>query len=121
MFQSGLRRAQVAQNSAKLRELQQLSTQATQLIEQQSISAYTAARGSHPNILLSKEAALAASKNFQSVQEKYSQGTSTIIDLLDAQEVLLNAELRAAIAVYSYLKDVLSLNCGMYFTYIIVS
>ena len=45
----------------------------------------------------------AASRNYELVLDAYRQGTVTILDLLDAQTVALNANLDAANAVYVYL------------------
>jgi outer membrane protein TolC len=55
------------------------------------------------NIDLSQDAAEAAGRNFELVQDSYSRGAASIIDLLDAQNTALIAELRAANAIYDFL------------------
>ncbi|UCC85495.1 MAG: TolC family protein [Gemmatimonadota bacterium] len=55
------------------------------------------------NIGLSRDAADAARNNFELVQDSYSRGAASIIDLLDAQNTALIAELRAANAIYDFL------------------
>ncbi len=55
------------------------------------------------NIDLAREAARAASRNYELMLDAYRQGTVTILDLLDAQTEALNANLDAANAVYVYL------------------
>jgi outer membrane protein TolC len=55
------------------------------------------------NIELSRDAAQAARNNFELVQDSYSRGATSIIDLLDAQNTALIAELRAANAVYEFM------------------
>lgn len=55
------------------------------------------------NIDLSRDAAVAARNNFELVQDSYSRGAASVIDLLDAQNTALIAELRAANAIYDFL------------------
>ena len=55
------------------------------------------------NIDLSRDAAEAARNNFELVQDSYSRGATSIIDLLDAQRTALIAELQASNAIYDFL------------------
>jgi outer membrane protein TolC len=55
------------------------------------------------NIELSRDAARAARNNFELVQDAYGRGAASIIDLLDAQNTALIAELRAANAIYDFM------------------
>jgi outer membrane protein TolC len=59
------------------------------------------------NIDLSRDAAEAARNNFELTQDSYSRGASSIIDLLDAQNTALIAELQAANAIYDFLIELM--------------
>ncbi|MGD8700590.1 MAG: TolC family protein [Gemmatimonadales bacterium] len=59
------------------------------------------------SIDLSRDAADAARRNFELVQDSYSRGVSSIIELLDAQNNALVAELRASNAVYDFLIELM--------------
>ena len=63
--------------------------------------------GSLANIDLSNDAAEASANNFQLVQDSYSRGVASIIELLDAQNASLVAEELAASAVYDFLIDLM--------------
>ena len=66
-------------------------------------------RASYPSIKLSRDALDAAKNNLVLVTDSYVQGIKSIIDLLDAQNQALNAELGAANAVYDFLIDLMGL------------
>ena len=60
---------------------------------------------SHLCIGLAREGADAAGNNLELVSDAYSQGLVSIIDLIDAQNAALVADLSAATAVYDFLVD----------------
>ena len=62
---------------------------------------------SYPGIRLSRDAAEAARKNLDLVKDSYSRGVMSILDLLDAQNASLVAELGAANAVYDFIVDLM--------------
>ena len=66
-------------------------------------------QASSANIGLSKEAASAAAKNLELVTDAYAQGTVSIIELLDAQNQSLSADLSANNAVYDFIADALNM------------
>ena len=59
--------------------------------------------GSYAQIDLAEQAAAAGSRNFELVQSGYSQGAVNIIDLIDAQNAALTAELSRATAVFEFM------------------
>lgn len=61
------------------------------------------------NITLSKQAADAGAKSLDLVQDSYEKGLVSIVQLLDAQNAALTAELSAASAVYEYFISYLNL------------
>jgi outer membrane protein TolC len=85
-----------------------LQHQATaELVEQRIRSALIRARGALTAIRLSREAADAARSNLEVVRDAYSRGTVSILDLLDAQNAALVAELRAATGVYDFVSELM--------------
>jgi len=65
------------------------------------------------NINLSKQAAAAAAKSLNLVQDSYEKGLVSIVQLLDAQNAALTADLSAANAVYEYFSSYLNLERSM--------
>ena len=105
LFEGGARSAEKVR---ALEQLEQLRTQrgsTSQKIEQRIRSAAHRAGFSYAAIDLAKKAFQAASRNFELVQDSYRQGVLSIIDLLDAQNAALTADLARANAVYSFLID----------------
>lgn len=64
---------------------------------------------SRTNIAFSKTASENASKNFDLVQGAYTQGSATIIQLLDAQNASLQSKLAYALSIYEYLQAYIGL------------
>ncbi|UCF20298.1 MAG: TolC family protein [Gemmatimonadota bacterium] len=79
-----------------------------QRVEQRVRSALHAMGASLANIDLSEEAADASENNFRLVQESYSRGAASIIQLLDAQNAARVSEQLAASAVYDFLIDLMT-------------
>lgn len=65
------------------------------------------------NIRFSRQAAEAGAKNFELVRDAYEKGLASIVELLDAQNAAITAELSAANAVYAYLIGNLNLERAM--------
>jgi outer membrane protein TolC len=85
-----------------------LNRQATaQRIEQSILFSINLIRASFPSIQLSRDAAVSSDKNLQLVTDSYERGIVSIIDLLDAQNQALGANLDAANAVYNFLVDLM--------------
>jgi outer membrane protein TolC len=70
-------------------------------------STLEAARGSYPGIGLSRQAAAAAARNLELVSDAYARGAVSILEVLDAQNAALNADLQAASAAYDFLIDLM--------------
>lgn len=78
-------------------------------IEQRIRSAVLKTQASSPSIELSRDAADAARKTLDLVQDSYGRGVVSILDLLDAQNNAVIAEQVASNAVYDFLIDVMDL------------
>lgn len=72
-------------------------------------SALENVRGSMQNIGLSTDAEEASVKNFEIMQDSYSEGRVTITQLLDAQKAAISARLNKANATYIFVNDVVTL------------
>ena len=106
LYEGGLREAEFAGQRAEIRQLAAQRQRALQLIEQSALTSLNGLTSEHPRIRLGRVALDAAEKNYDSVRNKYSQGAASILDLLDAQGALLRQRQEAALAVYSYLQEV---------------
>lgn len=104
-----LRKAEMSQIQAGVKELQAQEKQATYLIQQRAMSSCYNMAASHPGMRLSRKARIAAEKNFKAVQDQYSVGQANIVQLIDAQSSMLNQEQAEMAAQYGYLKDIVSL------------
>ncbi len=107
LFTSGARSAQKVQASEQLIGLQLRYQAVAELVEQRIRSALFRTRSARTAIRLTREAASAARSNLDVVRDAYSRGTVSILDLLDAQNAALIAELRAATSVYDFVSDLM--------------
>ncbi len=103
LFAGGERAAEVARLKEDLAELRLTRESVAQKVEQRMRSALYASRAASQGIDLSRRAAAAAGRNLELVTDAYARGAVSIIDLLDAQNAALLAELGAANAVYDFL------------------
>lgn len=107
LFEGGSRFAETSQASEELEQLRIDRGALAERIEQRIRSALHIAGASYAGIALSQDAAEAARKNLDLVTDSYSRGAVDILDLLDAQNAALLADLAAANAVYDFLIDLM--------------
>jgi outer membrane protein TolC len=81
----------------------------TEKIEQRILSAIYLTGTSFASIEQAREAAEAANKSLEIVQNAYTQGAVSILRLLDAQNAAFNADQVAANAVYDFLIDMMEM------------
>ena len=121
IFQGGLRKQQVQQTQIQLQQLdltrKNVQNQLELAIRSNMENIYVA----YSRMDLSREAATAAAKNFDIVQDSYNQGQVNITTLIDAQNNTLQSELNANNAVYSFILDFLSLERSIGFFYFLAS
>ncbi|MFO0724743.1 MAG: TolC family protein [Myxococcota bacterium] len=101
---SDLRRAE-----AELAKHQAALSSAQEKIEQRVRSAAFQVASSHPGVALARASAESAQKGFAIAQEAYGSGALGVLELLDAQNVALIAELLAVNAKYEFMSDELGL------------
>ena len=109
LFEGGAKRANYRQAKEELARVKIERDSVAQGIEQRIQSAINLTRASYPGIRLSQDAADAAQGNLKLITDSYARGIKSIIDLLDAQNLVLVADQRAANAVYDFLVDLMSL------------
>ena len=108
LFQGGALRARRTQTEIELDELTLQREATRQRVEQRVRSAMHGAMASWAGIDLAQQAAEAARNNFELVADGYGEGLVDIINLLDAQNQALTADLAAATAVYDFLSDLMA-------------
>ena len=109
LFEGGAKGAKFRQTKEELSRLKSEFKAAAQRIEQKVHNAINLTRASYPGIQLSQDAADAAQGNLKLITDSYARGIKSIIDLLDAQNLVLVADQREANAVYDFLVDLMSL------------
>jgi outer membrane protein TolC len=105
LYTGGQRRATKNRTREQLRGLQRDRDELAQQIELRIRISMFSIAASWNNIQLSREAAVASTKNLDLVTDAYAKGVISIQDLLDAQNSALTAELQASNAVFDFLLD----------------
>lgn len=112
----GLNRLADAKRTRRELSQQQIERMAlAQRIDQQVRTALHNAGASFVNIRLQRQSAEAARKNLQVVQDSYGQGALSYLNVIDAQDAALEAELQAANAVFDFLSDLMAVYRAMSF------
>ncbi len=105
LFAGGQRFATRSRATEELHRARIERDAAAERIAQRVRAALHAAGASRAAIRLSRDAAEAAKNTVDLVTDQYSRGVVDILDLLDAQNAALSADLAAANAVYDFLVD----------------
>ncbi|MCP4200866.1 MAG: TolC family protein [bacterium] len=105
LFTGGLLGAEKIQAEIDLERLRLERTAAEERIEQRIRTALERTRASFVGIGLANQAAEAGRANLELVEDSYSRGVASLLDLLDAQTAALNAEEQAANALYDFMID----------------
>ncbi|MCP5098504.1 MAG: TolC family protein [Chloroflexi bacterium] len=109
LFKGGGISKRIAEDQFTLRQLQLELADLQRSIEQNIRAQLHNARASKLSIDLRHASAIATAKNLDLVQDSYSQGEADVINLIDAQNSLINANLRASQSVYQFLIDLMNL------------
>ncbi len=107
LYEGGRRAAALGRNREEMIQLETEQRATEERVAQRILQALNNTRASYPSINLSRDAVDAARRNLQLVTDSYVEGIKSVIDLLDAQNQSLNAELGAANAVYNFLIDLM--------------
>jgi outer membrane protein TolC len=112
LFEGGGINADVRQALSEKVKLKKQLHDTTRKMELNLRSVILDLRVKSANLRLTKEAAEAADKNFELVQDSYSKGAVSIVSLLDAQNAALAANQSAANSVYEYFISLLEVERG---------
>jgi len=109
VFLGGAQRARLKLAREELQRTTLERDATRQRIEERLRSAVYQTGASYLGIELAQDAAAAAQRNLELVQERYGEGIAGILVLLDAQNQALLAELAAANAIFDHLVDLMRL------------
>ena len=101
----GANKARRLQAGEELAALRLDHRNARSKLAQRALAALDVATASFSTLSLRREAADAAHRTQELVQDAYSRGAASILDLLDAQNHALTAELVAKTSVFDFLDD----------------
>ena len=109
IFEGGARAEDEKLNVSEVARLEKEIIDARQVIERRVRSSVRAIEGSFPSIGYLNAAAEAARRNFEIVQDRYTEGLVNVTDLLDAQNDHFTTERTARGAQYAFLLDMVAL------------
>lgn len=121
LFQGGQRKFDLEQTRLNVLQLQDQRANTRNLLELQIRSALETAGASFSRVELSENAANAARKNFEIVQDSYAQGLVNITALIDAQNSTLQTELSAVNAVYTFIADFINVERAIGYYYFLAT
>jgi len=105
LFAGGSRGAREIQAEIDLERLRLERSAVEERVEQRIRTALERTRASFVGIELANQAAEAALANLDLVEDSYSRGAASLLDLLDAQTAALNSEELATNALYNFMID----------------
>jgi outer membrane protein TolC len=108
VFEGGAKFAGLDQARAALESLRTQRRATAQSLDQTIRAAFAQASGSYESVPFAHREVAAARKNFELVDQSYTLGVDSMLDLLDAQQQLLSAELTLNDATYGFLEDLIN-------------
>lgn len=108
LYQGSRISAERSQASIELQRLKLQYQQTTEQLETDTRNSVLQAGASKLNIEYAQSSAAASEETLELVTDAYVRGTSSYIDLIDAQNSYLTARLASANAVYTHLLDLIS-------------
>lgn len=108
IFQGNSRRIEQQQTEVGIMQLEDQVGDLKNKLELQVRANLQRAGASFSNLELSRQAAVAATKNFEIAQDNYQQGLLNITSLIDAQNAYLEADINATNAAYTFIADFLA-------------
>ncbi len=121
LFQGGKRSLNVQRTELNLLQLENQRADVRNQLEFRIRATMETVAASFSRMELSREAADAGRKNFEIIQDSYSQGIVNITTLIDAQNASLQTELSAVNAIYTFVLDWLELERSIGFYYFTAS
>lgn len=113
LFRGGGKLFDLRKAQAQMNQLEETRRRTAQSVEQRARNVMLSLESTYPSMQLQQTAADFARRNLDVIKDKYARGAVSILDLLDAQNQSFVASQNAAIAVYSYLRDVYEMQRAM--------
>ena len=105
IFEGGKKRAETRRASIEQTKITWQKEELLSTLEQGIRSNVQLLKASYRDLDLSENAAKAASDNFKIVQDAYSQGMVSVVELIDAQNMMIQTRLKAKNVHYQYILD----------------
>lgn len=105
LYSGGARRAAQGRATAELEKLRAKRRETADNVEGRIRAALLKARASQDSLREARDASTTALASLEGAVKAYRDGSATLVDLLDAQNAALAAELGAAGAVHAFLTD----------------
>lgn len=105
IFEGGRKRAEVQRTAIEQEKISWQKDDLLNNIEKGLRTNVQRLKASYKELELAQEAALAADDNYKIVQAAYAQGVTTVVQLIDAQNMMTRSKYMAASAYYQYILD----------------
>lgn len=105
VFEGGRKRAEVQRTTIEQEKIAWQKDDLLNNIEKGLRTNVQRLKASYKGLELAQEAARAANDNYKIVQAAYAQGVTTVVQLIDAQNVMTRSKYMAASAYYQYILD----------------
>jgi outer membrane protein TolC len=109
LFNGGSRRYQKQKTQIELYQLQDERKDLGNKLEFQIRTSLEKVHTSYRNYLLNRHAAESAQKNVDIVQDLYNEGLVSIVNLIDAQNAYLGAEINASNSLFQFIVDLFTM------------
>jgi len=105
IFEGGRKRAEVQRTTIEQEKIAWQKDDLLNNIEKGLRTNVQRLKASYKELELAQEAARAANDNYKIVQAAYAQGVTTVVQLIDAQNMMTRSKYMAASAYYQYILD----------------
>ena len=105
LFEGGRKRTEVQRSTIEQEKIAWQKNDLLNNIEKGLRTNVQLLKASYNELDLSQQAARAAKNNYRVVQDAYAQGVATVVQLIDAQNVMIRTKHMAASAYYQYILD----------------
>ncbi|HZK08613.1 MAG TPA: TolC family protein [Bacteroidales bacterium] len=105
LFEGGRKRAEVQRTTIEQEKIGWQKDDLLNKIEKGLRSNVQLLKASYKELELAQQAARAAQDNYKIVQDAYAQGVTSVVQLIDAQNVMTRSKYMAASAYYQYILD----------------
>ncbi|MBZ0244108.1 MAG: TolC family protein [Bacteroidales bacterium] len=105
IFEGGRKRAEVQRTTIEQEKIAWQKDDLLNNIEKGLRTSVQRLKASYKELELAQQAAIAADDNYKIVQAAYAQGVTTVVQLIDAQNMMTRSKFMAASAYYQFILD----------------